>query len=221
MHLCNSTWEIKTFRLGNLLNSSTICLLHVFSLIQVLTLVMSVRSPSLKTWTLALTWSPGVSMLLLFWFEGNVEDIDTPATKMQQLLFKWHCSHTVFVCTWGVGGGLKIYPLGGKSGVQMEALEEVTILLMLRSWQKKLQLHHHWFVFSPLLWWCVVAADLTSRHDVLSSPFTVPLFIQFWHDFFFPLVCIVGPNGVGKSTLLLLLTGKLNPVSVKIYKKKT
>lgn len=27
-----------------------------------------------------------------------------------------------------------------------------------------------------------------------------------------PLVCIVGPNGVGKSTLLLLLTGKLNPV---------
>lgn len=26
-------------------------------------------------------------------------------------------------------------------------------------------------------------------------------------------VCIVGPNGVGKSTLLLLLTGKLNPVS--------
>ena len=30
----------------------------------------------------------------------------------------------------------------------------------------------------------------------------------------FPLaVCIVGPNGVGKSTLLLLLTGKLTPVS--------
>lgn len=26
-------------------------------------------------------------------------------------------------------------------------------------------------------------------------------------------VCIVGPNGVGKSTLLLLLTGKLTPVS--------
>uniref|UniRef100_A0A7N6FHH0 ATP-binding cassette sub-family F member 1 n=1 Tax=Anabas testudineus TaxID=64144 RepID=A0A7N6FHH0_ANATE len=26
-------------------------------------------------------------------------------------------------------------------------------------------------------------------------------------------ICIVGPNGVGKSTLLLLLTGKLNPVS--------
>lgn len=25
-------------------------------------------------------------------------------------------------------------------------------------------------------------------------------------------VCIVGPNGVGKSTLLLLLTGKLTPV---------
>lgn len=28
----------------------------------------------------------------------------------------------------------------------------------------------------------------------------------------FPSVCIVGPNGVGKSTLLLLLTGKLTPV---------
>lgn len=27
-----------------------------------------------------------------------------------------------------------------------------------------------------------------------------------------PAVCIVGPNGVGKSTLLLLLTGKLVPV---------
>lgn len=27
-------------------------------------------------------------------------------------------------------------------------------------------------------------------------------------------VCIVGPNGVGKSTLLLLLTGKLNPVRI-------
>lgn len=35
-----------------------------------------------------------------------------------------------------------------------------------------------------------------------------------------PLVCIVGPNGVGKSTLLLLLTGKLNPVSVKMLYKK-
>uniref|UniRef100_A0A8P4GBP3 ATP-binding cassette sub-family F member 1 n=1 Tax=Dicentrarchus labrax TaxID=13489 RepID=A0A8P4GBP3_DICLA len=31
-------------------------------------------------------------------------------------------------------------------------------------------------------------------------------------------ICIVGPNGVGKSTLLLLLTGKLNPVSLKIKK---
>uniref|UniRef100_A0A8C4RNJ4 ATP-binding cassette sub-family F member 1 n=1 Tax=Erpetoichthys calabaricus TaxID=27687 RepID=A0A8C4RNJ4_ERPCA len=27
-------------------------------------------------------------------------------------------------------------------------------------------------------------------------------------------ICIVGPNGVGKSTLLLLLTGKLSPVSI-------
>ncbi len=32
-------------------------------------------------------------------------------------------------------------------------------------------------------------------------------------------VCIVGPNGVGKSTLLLLLTGKLNPVSVLLILK--
>ncbi|TRY66673.1 hypothetical protein DNTS_008003 [Danionella cerebrum] len=28
-------------------------------------------------------------------------------------------------------------------------------------------------------------------------------------------ICIVGPNGVGKSTVLLLLTGKLNPASTK------
>ena len=30
-------------------------------------------------------------------------------------------------------------------------------------------------------------------------------------------VCIVGPNGVGKSTLLLLLTGKLTPVSLVMW----
>uniref|UniRef100_A0A673LTE1 ATP-binding cassette sub-family F member 1 n=1 Tax=Sinocyclocheilus rhinocerous TaxID=307959 RepID=A0A673LTE1_9TELE len=31
-------------------------------------------------------------------------------------------------------------------------------------------------------------------------------------------VCIVGPNGVGKSTLLLLLTGKLNPIKGEMRK---
>lgn len=35
--------------------------------------------------------------------------------------------------------------------------------------------------------------------------------------FFLPPVCIVGPNGVGKSTLLLLLTGRINPVCFQIY----
>lgn len=33
-------------------------------------------------------------------------------------------------------------------------------------------------------------------------------------------VCIVGPNGVGKSTLLLLLTGKLTPVSPKARRER-
>uniref|UniRef100_A0A7N6B5C4 ATP-binding cassette sub-family F member 1 n=1 Tax=Anabas testudineus TaxID=64144 RepID=A0A7N6B5C4_ANATE len=37
---------------------------------------------------------------------------------------------------------------------------------------------------------------------------------------FQPLICIVGPNGVGKSTLLLLLTGKLNPVSSRVCLQK-
>uniref|UniRef100_A0A7N6AL87 ATP-binding cassette sub-family F member 1 n=1 Tax=Anabas testudineus TaxID=64144 RepID=A0A7N6AL87_ANATE len=35
---------------------------------------------------------------------------------------------------------------------------------------------------------------------------------------FQPLICIVGPNGVGKSTLLLLLTGKLNPTKGEMRK---
>lgn len=33
-------------------------------------------------------------------------------------------------------------------------------------------------------------------------------------------VCIVGPNGVGKSTLLLLLTGKLTPVSFEAQRER-
>ncbi|XP_034560277.1 ATP-binding cassette sub-family F member 1 isoform X4 [Notolabrus celidotus] len=58
----------------------------------------------------------------------------------------------------------------------------------------------------------------------LSPPILGLHCVDFWYDPVKPLfrnvdfgidmdsrICIVGPNGVGKSTLLLLLTGKLNP----------
>lgn len=59
--------------------------------------------------------------------------------------------------------------------------------------------------------------DMDSRSELVSSAWGAGLQGQFLGTSLTAClllaVCIVGPNGVGKSTLLLLLTGGLTPVS--------
>lgn len=65
---------------------------------------------------------------------------------------------------------------------------------------------------SPSCWLCFACLGEGWRRTSTTLA-SAPWQSQYVDPFsLFPTVCIVGPNGVGKSTLLLLLTGKLTPV---------
>lgn len=73
--------------------------------------------------------------------------------------------------------------------------------------------------FRTLILWCIICKDCCRLLFFFCQlVFGVVQFVywteQKWtHLLSSYSVCMVGPNGVGKSTLLLLLTGKINPVS--------
>uniref|UniRef100_A0A8C5SN01 ATP binding cassette subfamily F member 1 n=1 Tax=Laticauda laticaudata TaxID=8630 RepID=A0A8C5SN01_LATLA len=141
-----------------------------------------------------------LDMQKLFYYRGNYMTFKKMYQQKQKELLKQYEKQEK---------KLKDLKAGGKSTKQAVKLfcffQTVCYLLMFSLNFTLVFLRKHFPPFDPYLFASLLAVDFSYEGQK-------PLFKNL--DFGIDMesrICIVGPNGVGKSTLLLLLTGKLTP----------